>query len=207
MYKRYSCYFVVLYVMLAIVFINAELLKDMREFSYRAQKESMLEMMDERVIHKVYERTLEQIYGNERTVQCLSVQRNYRIDLDEQEMDILCRIVQAEAGGEDIRGKILVADVIINRVENPRFPDNVEDVVFQYVDGVYQFSPVGNGRINDVVVTEETREAVFAALLEEDVSGGALFFISRRYADPDGIAWFESNLTSVAQHGGHEFFR
>lgn len=207
MYKRYSCYFAVLYVMLAIVFINAELLTGIRGFSNRMQKEAALEMMDEREIHKVYERTLERIYGDERTVQCLSMCRNYRIDLDEQEMEILCRIVQAEAGGEDTRGKILVADVIINRVENPSFPDSVEEVVFQYGDGVYQFSPVGNGRINDVVVTEDTREAVYAALLGEDISGGALYFISRKYADPSGLAWFESHLTSVTQYGGHEFFR
>lgn len=193
--------------MLAIVFINAKLLTGIREFSNRAQKESVLEMMDERVIHKVRERTLEEIYGNERTVQCLSIHRAYRIDLDEQEMEILCRIVQAEAGGEDFRGKILVADVVINRVESPRFPNNVEAVVYQCGDGVYQFSPVGNGRINDVVVTEETREAVLAALLGEDISGGALYFISRKYADPDGLAWFEGNLTSVTQYGGHEFFR
>lgn len=207
MYKRYSCYFVVLYVMLAIVFINAKLLTDMREYSYRVQKEAVIERISERRINKVYEKTLEQIYGNERTVECLSIHRNYRLNLDEQEMEILCRIVQAEAGGEDVMGKMLVADVIINRVENPRFPDDVEGVVFQHVDGVYQFSPVGNGRINDVVVTEETREAVYAALLEEDISDGALYFISRKYADSDGLSWFENNLTSVTQHGGHEFFR
>ncbi len=207
MYKRYSCYFVVLYVMLAVVFMNAELLSGIRELSNRSQKESVVEMMNERVTGKVSERMLDQIYGNERTVQCLSIQRDYRINLNEREMDILCRIVQAEAGGEDVRGKIMVADVILNRVENPRFPDNVEEVVFQCSDGVYQFSPVGNGRINDVVVTEETQEAVLAALLGEDISGGALYFISRKYADPDGLAWFEGNLTCVTKYGGHEFFR
>lgn len=207
MYKQYSCYFAVLYVMLSIVFINAILLTDLREISNRMQKEAAIELMEERMINKVYERTLNCIYGNERTVQCLSMHRNYRIDLGDREMDILCRIVQAEAGGEDVMGKMLVADVIINRVENSRFPDDVESVVFQHVDGVYQFSPVGNGRINDVIVTEETREAVYAALLEEDISDGALYFISRKYADSDGLAWFENNLTSVMQHGGHEFFR
>lgn len=207
MYKQYSCYFAVLYAMLAIVFINAILLTDLRGISNRMQKEAAIELREERMINKVYERTLDCIYGNERTVQCLSMHRNYRLELEEREMDILCRIVQAEAGGEDIRGKILVADVIINRVESPSFPDNVEDVVFQSGDGVYQFSPVGNGRINDVEVTDETREAVFAALLEEDISDGALYFVSRKYADSDALSWFENNLTSVVQYGGHEFFR
>lgn len=193
--------------MLAIVFINAELLTGIREFSNRMQKEAAIERRDEQTVYKIYERALERIYGDERTVQCMSMHRNYRIEIDEREMEILCRIVQAEAGGEDIRGKILVADVIINRVESSNFPDSVEEVVYQYGDGVYQFSPVGNGRINDVVVTEETREAVYSALLGEDISGGALFFISRKYADPSGLAWFEGNLTCVAKYGGHEFFR
>ena len=57
---------------------------------------------------------------------------------------MLLRIVQAEAGICDDKGKILVANVIINRVKSSRFPGNVRDVVYQRS----QFSPVSNGTIN-----------------------------------------------------------
>ena len=39
--------------------------------------------------------------------------------LSEHDYQILCRIVEAEAGGEDINGRILVAHVILNRMESP----------------------------------------------------------------------------------------
>lgn len=46
-----------------------------------------------------------------------------------KEYNVLLRIVEAEAGGEDITGKMLVANVIMNRVQNGRFPDTVTEVV------------------------------------------------------------------------------
>ena len=62
------------------------------------------------------------------------------------------RQVQAEAGICDERGKILVADVIINRVLSKEFPDSIKAVVYE----PSQFQPVANGRINSVKVTAET---------------------------------------------------
>ena len=119
-----------------------------------------------------------------------------------KDYNTLCRIVEAEASGEDMIGKIMVANVILNRVEHDRFPDTVYHVV--YAKG--QFSPVSNGRINRVKVSEETQEAVERALSGEDYSNGALYFAARKYADKSNMSWFDRALTKVAVHGGHEFF-
>lgn len=62
--------------------------------------------------------------------------------LDEESTEILCRIVEAEAGNEDEKGRMLIANVVMNRVESSRFPNTVKGVVFQKGGGVYQFSPV-----------------------------------------------------------------
>jgi len=121
---------------------------------------------------------------------------------NEADYNTLCRIVEAEASGEDIVGKIMVANVILNRVEHERFPDTIYKVV--YAAG--QFSPVSNGRINKVKVSEETREAVERALGGEDYSNGALYFAARKYASGSNMSWFDRALTKVAVHGGHEFF-
>ena len=101
------------------------------------------------------------------------IQKENRIVLDENDYDILCCIVEAEAGGEDYLGKKLVAEVVLNRVESAKFPNTVEEVVFQQEDGVYQFSPVADGRFYRVTVSEETKQAVDAALTGEDESRGA----------------------------------
>ena len=60
--------------------------------------------------------------------------------MSDTDYDTLLHIVEAEAGGEDIKGRIMVANVIMNRVESPQFPDSVTEVVWD-TEGGYQFSP------------------------------------------------------------------
>lgn len=127
--------------------------------------------------------------------------------LDASELDVLQRIVEAEAGSEDEDGRLLVANVVLNRVNNDKFPSTVTEVVFQQENGVAQFSPVASGRIYRVEVSEETCEAVERALNGEDISQGALYFASRKYADSTKMRWFDEHLTYLFQHGGHEFFK
>ena len=128
------------------------------------------------------------------------------IPLTEEDYEVLLRIVEAEAGGEDRKGKLLVANVIINRVKNEHFPDTITDVIFQQDNGVCQFSPIRDGRFYSVRVSDETVEAVNAALYGEDYSDGALYFMARKHADDDKAEWFDRHLTRLFAYGGHEFF-
>lgn len=127
--------------------------------------------------------------------------------LEASELDVLLRIVESEAGSEDGDGRLLVANVILNRVNDDHFPSTVKEVVFQQENGVSQFSPVASGRIYQVEVSEETREAVERALNGEDISQGALYFAARKYADSTKMQWFDEHLVYLFQHGGHEFFK
>lgn len=126
--------------------------------------------------------------------------------LEDREYEILLRIVEAEAGGEDENGKLLVANVVLNRVNNSKFPDTIEEVVFQQSNGVTQFSPVSSGRIWKVKISQETIDAVDRALEGDDISQGALFFAARKYADSSKMRWFDERLTFLFRYGGHEFF-
>ncbi|MBO5291587.1 MAG: cell wall hydrolase [Lachnospiraceae bacterium] len=126
--------------------------------------------------------------------------------LSKEDYEALLRIVEAEAGGEDLKGRILVANVVLNRVENEMFPDTVNDVIFQKENGRCQFSPIHDGRYYTVKVSEETTEAVNRALAGEDYSEGALYFAARSHADPLRMQWFDTHLTRLFAYGGHEFF-
>lgn len=128
------------------------------------------------------------------------------LQLSETDYEALCRIVQAEAGGEDERGKILVAEVILNRVLTDGFEDTVYDVIFEKSGGSAQFAPTVDGRYFTVEVTDESRQAVEKALHGEDFSEGALFFSARSKANPNDMAWFDHNLKWLFQYGGHEFY-
>ena len=123
------------------------------------------------------------------------------------DIEILERIVEAEAGGEDDDGKLLVANVVLNRVQDESFPDTIGEVVFQRSNGVTQFSPVASGSYYKVEVSEASKKAVERALQGEDISEGALYFAARRYADQKSMRWFDEKLVFLFQHGGHEFFK
>lgn len=142
----------------------------------------------------------------ERVISYETMEQRFCIDVSEKDLDTLMRIVEAEAGGEDRKGKLLVANVVINRVRNKRFPDNVTDVVYQKAKNVTQFSPVSNGFIDQVKISEETRDVVYSALKGEDVSNGALFFMARKLTAPENAEWFDTNLTFLFTYGGHDFY-
>ena len=90
------------------------------------------------------------------------------------EIELLEKIVHAEARGEDEKGQILVANVILNRLESPYYPDTVEEVIFQ----PNQFEPTRNGMIEIAQPQEITKNAVRQVISGQDYSQGALFFRS-----------------------------
>lgn len=116
-----------------------------------------------------------------------------------EEYKALCRIVQAEAGNQDAKGKQLIANVVLNRVENENFPNTVEEVILQDNGGITQFSPTKNGSYHSAKITVDTMAAVNRALSGEDLSNGALYFKA-------GTATDWGDLTFLFQHGGHVFF-
>jgi len=133
---------------------------------------------------------------------------NKTVTVTEEEVKMLERITQAEAGGEDEIGKILVVNVILNRAASDKFPDTIKQVIFQKNDdGDYQFSPVKSGKYWKVKVTKETKEAVRKALKGEDYSRGALYFMARKYAKSQNAKWFDEKLELLFKHGAHEFFK
>lgn len=141
-----------------------------------------------------------------REITLQEIEPEYVIKVTERDIECLMKIVEAEAGCEDRIGKLLVANVVINRVRDAAFPDTVTEVVYQRNSKSAQFSPVSNGRIDKVKVSEETKEVVYSALLGEDVSQGALYFVARKYAEQDKVCWFDDNLTHLFSYGGHDFF-
>ena len=127
---------------------------------------------------------------------------SYVIPCTDEDYNNFLKIVEAEATGGDVMSKIMVADVIINRVRSSRFPNTITEVIFQ--GNGEQFQPVADGRFYSVCVTNGTVEAVQRALYGEDYSMGALFFASN-YSVNAG-AWHVSALTRLFEYGGHVYF-
>lgn len=83
-----------------------------------------------------------------------------KTSLEGTSIDLLYSLVQAEAGNQDIKGQRLVADVILNRLDDPRFPDTVEEVVYQ--KNPVQFSVTQNGSLKKArgEISEKVVQAV-----------------------------------------------
>lgn len=133
--------------------------------------------------------------------------REYVYELSERDYDTLLRVVEAEAGCEDENGKLLVANVVLNRVNSNRFPSTVYDVVYQADGGKIQFATAYNGRLGSVRVSEETKEAVKRALYGDDISEGALYFICSSAVSSEKSSWFYTKLDHVFDYGRHSFFK
>lgn len=206
MYKRYATVLLLINMLFGVAFLNDEgkeflerlgMLNDIQNVEVVCpEAETQQVICDYNIIS-----------GNCPVLEVWSVDRTQEIALNEADKLILYKIVEAEAGSEDRIGKILVANVVINRLQSASFPDSVEEVVFQQEDGVAQFSPVINGTYETAVPNRDTIEAVEAALGGEDYSKGALYFVARQYADSENVRWFDETLEKVVAHGGHEFYK
>ncbi len=126
----------------------------------------------------------------------------------QRERSILERIVEAEATDKDEKSKILVANVILNRVRSKEFPNSIEAVVFQRAYGKVQFSPTADGRYESVHITKSTKRSVKKALEDGiDYSEGALYFVEKTMANPKNVSWFDEALTRLFTYQGHSFYK
>jgi hypothetical protein len=99
-------------------------------------------------------------------------------EIRQADLQLLACLVEAEAGNQDFTGKRLVADVVLNRVADPDFPDTIPGVIYQ----PGQFSPVTNGALAEAyyTVSEESRRAVEAELTDQ-IDYTIRFFCSGGY--------------------------
>lgn len=89
------------------------------------------------------------------------------------QMDLLARVVSAEARGEPYEGQVAVAAVILNRMESGKFPKTLEGVVYQK----HQFESVDNGTAFKPAVRSAVK-AARDAVNGWDPTHGALFFFN-----------------------------
>ena len=124
----------------------------------------------------------------------------YELNFPADELYWLSHIIAAEARFEPLAGQIGVGNVVMNRVRDPRFPDDVFGVIYDTEHRI-QFEPVALGGIRE----EPGEQAVIAACLVlegADTAGDSLYFVNPAL----GSSWFDSNLELVTSIGNHNFY-
>ncbi|AIQ72640.1 MULTISPECIES: cell wall hydrolase [Paenibacillus] len=124
-----------------------------------------------------------------------------RYAVSEEELLLLQKIVMAEAEGEPYKGKVAVANVVLNRLRSANFPDTIYKVIYQKS----QFSPVANGRLNRVKPNDDSIKAVNAALSGvKEVPDNTYFFLSLKLAQDLTV---HHSQTYVKTIGNHTFYK
>ncbi len=121
------------------------------------------------------------------------------ISYTQDDLDMLARIVFAEAQDEPYDGLVAVAAVVINRVKDISFPNTIHDVIFE----PYQFTPAMTGRINQVIPDQAAYKAAKEALYGSDPVKDALFFFNPNKSN----STFFSTKKFIIKIGNHSFYR
>lgn len=110
------------------------------------------------------------------------------------DVNLLARLVNAEARGEPYKGQVAVAAVILNRIKDPAFPKTVADIVYQ--PGA--FSSVSDGQINLAPQSSAIKAAQEAAN-GSDPSRGAVFFFNPAKTSNKYI-WSRPQILQIGNH-------
>ena len=114
------------------------------------------------------------------------------------DIDLLARLITAEAGGESYNAMLCVGAVVINRVQSPLFPSSVKGVVNEVSSGYYQFTPVMNGTIKNPA-SQSAIAAANEVLKGVDPTKGALYFydntVTNKWLTSKPVAVSSGNMT------------
>lgn len=111
-----------------------------------------------------------------------------------ESVDLLARVISAEARGEPYSGQVAVGAVILNRVEHPSFPNTIAGVVYQ--PGA--FTCMVDGQIDQPVAQSAVRAAQ-EALNGADPSGRAIYYFNPNTATSAWI-WSRPLIKVIGNH-------
>lgn len=130
------------------------------------------------------------------TLRALGIQDTSASSNGSGDVDLLARLISAEARGEPYTGQVAVGAVVLNRMESPAFPSTMSGVIYQ--SGA--FSCINDGQFWEPVA-DSAYKAARDALNGWDPSGGAIYYFNPNKATSSWI-WSRPVITVI---GGHYF--
>ena len=109
-------------------------------------------------------------------------------------LDLLARLISAEARGEPYEGQVAVGAVVLNRVEHPSFPNSIAEVIYQ--PGA--FSCLDDGQF-DEPVAESAYRAARDAMNGWDPTYGAIYYFNPVTATSKWI-WSRPLIVNIGKH-------
>ena len=110
------------------------------------------------------------------------------------DIDLLARLISAEARGEPYSGQVVVGAVVLNRIKHPSFPNSLSGVIYQ--PGA--FSCLDDGQFYEPVA-ESAYRAARDAINGWDPSGGAIYYFNPATATSEWI-WSRPLIVTIGKH-------
>ncbi len=110
------------------------------------------------------------------------------------DIDLLARLISAEARGEPYSGQVAVGAVVLNRIKHPSFPNSLSGVIYQ--PGA--FSCLDDGQFYEPVA-ESAYRAARDAINGWDPSGGAIYYFNPATATSEWI-WSRPLIVTIGKH-------
>jgi N-acetylmuramoyl-L-alanine amidase len=112
----------------------------------------------------------------------------------EANVNLLARIISAEARGEPYAGQVAVGAVILNRIEHPSFPDTLSGVIYQ--EGA--FTAIVDGQFNEPV-SPSAYNAARDALNGWDPTDGCIYYYNPKKTS-NKFMWSRQTITVIGDH-------
>ena len=110
------------------------------------------------------------------------------------DVNLLARLISAEARGEPYTGQVAVGAVVLNRMEHPSFPNTLSGVIYQ----AGAFTCITDGQFNEPVADSAYR-AARDAINGWDPSGGAIYYFNPDTATSSWI-WSRPLICKIGKH-------
>mgnify|MGYP005771183091 CR=1 FL=1 len=107
---------------------------------------------------------------------------------------LLAKVIYAEARGESYTGQVAIGAVVLNRVEDSRFPNTIAGVIYQ----PWAFTAVNDGQIN-LEPNATAYQAADDALNGWDPTYGSIYYYNPETATSDWI-WSTTYVTQIGKH-------
>lgn len=140
--------------------------------------------------------TVDGIVG-EKTLAALGIQEssnNSYSNSNNTDLNLLSKLVNAEARGEPYNGMVAVAATVLNRVSDSRFPNTIAGVIYQ--SGAY--TCVSDGQIN-LAGTEQSKKAAQDAINGWDPTYGCIYYFNPNTATSSWI-WSRPQVLTIGSH-------
>ena len=109
--------------------------------------------------------------------------KKYGLSSDEfyRDIELLNRIVGAEAGNQSELGKRLVIDVVLNRIDSIYWRD--DDTIWEVITHPGQFETYSNGAYTRVDLDESINELIVSELKDGRTNVDVIYFRTNHYFD------------------------